>query len=135
MSDVGRRLSPLLIPICLLLATAATQAETATALLREGDPLPGATGETVSSINNPVANHAQGYAVTVNTSGSGTTLSHIWGNATGGAGTVIVSEGLYGDYQQTSFESFHGFSDAGDPAYSAMANHVISGATSLDGAC
>jgi hypothetical protein len=110
------------------------QAQTASALLREGDELPGAPGETVSFINNPVVNHAGGYAVTVNTTGSGTTLGNIWGNATGGAGTVIITEGLYGDLQQTSFESFHGFSNAGVPAYSAISTNVVTGVTGLDGA-
>jgi len=110
------------------------QAQTASALLREDDELPGYPGENVDSINNPVVNHAGGFAVTINTSGSGTTLGRIWGNATGGTGDVIITEGLYGDFQQTSFESFHGFSDAGVPAYSAISTNVVSGTTGLDGA-
>jgi len=108
-------------------------AQTAVPLLREDDPLPGAPGETVSSINNPVVNHAGGFALTVNTTGSGTTLSHIWGDALGGPGTVIITEGTYGNLQQTSFESFHGFSDAGDPAYSASSTDLATGTTGLDG--
>jgi hypothetical protein len=113
---------------------APVQAQTASALLREGDALPGAPGETISSINNPVVNHVGGYAVTVNTTGSGTTLGNIWGNATGGPGDLIITEGLYGDLQQTSFESFHGLSNAGVPAYSAISTNVVSGTTGLDGA-
>ena len=107
--------------------------ETASALLREDDTLPGAPGENVDSLNNPVVNHVGGYAITVNTSGSGTTLSHIWGNAGGGPGAVIITEGIYGDFQQTSFESFHGLSNAGVPAYSAISTHKITGTTGLDG--
>ena len=116
----------------LALATPAA-AQTATALLREDDPLPGAAGETVSSLSNPAVNHVGGFALTVNTSGSGTTLSHIWGHATGGPGNVIVTEGTYGNLQQTSFESFHGFSNAGMPCYSATSTDTVSGTTGLDG--
>jgi hypothetical protein len=108
-------------------------ADTPVPLLREDDPLPGAPGETVSFMNNPVVNHAGGFALTVNTTGGKTTLSHIWGNATGGPGDVIITEGTYGNLQQTSFESFHGFSDAGDPAYSASSTDLVSGTTGLDG--
>jgi hypothetical protein len=120
--------------VALLFAIPAWSQETASALVREDDALPGAPGETVSSINNPVVNHVGGYALTVNTSGSGTTLSHIWGNAGGGPGTVIITEGIIGDLEQTSFESFHGFSDAGVPAYSALSTSLITGTTGLDGA-
>ena len=106
-----------------------------TALLREDDPLPGAPiGETVSSISNPVVNHVGGYGLTVNSTGSGTTLSNVWGNATGGPGTLIITEATYGNLMQTSFESFHGLSDAGVPAYSASSNDTDTGTTGLDGA-
>lgn len=108
-------------------------ADPAVPLLLEDTELPGAPGENVDTINNPVVNHAGGFACTVNTSGSGTTLSHIWGNATGGLGTVIITEGTYGNLQQTSFESFHGLSNAGDPSYSATSTDLISGTTGLDG--
>jgi len=124
----------LLLGACVLVLTLPlAHAEVASALLREDEPLPGAPGETISSINNPVVNHAGGYAVTVNTTGSGTSLSHIWGHATGGPGTVIVTEATYGNYQQTAFESFHGFSDAGVPSYGVTATDLVSGATGLDG--
>jgi hypothetical protein len=108
-------------------------ADPAVPLLLEDTELPGAPGENVDSISNPVVNHAGGFAVTVNTSGSGTTLSHIWGNATGGLGDVIITEGIYGKLQQTSFESFHGLSNAGDPCYSASSTDMGSGTTGLDG--
>jgi hypothetical protein len=119
--------------IALLLAATPAAAEIASALLREDDALPGAPGETVSSLNNPVVNHVGGFGVTVNTTGSGTTLSHIWGNATGGPGDVIITEGTFGDLAQTSFESFHGLSNAGMPAYSAIATDTGTGTTGLDG--
>jgi hypothetical protein len=108
-------------------------ADPAVPLLLEDTELPGAPGENIDSISNPVVNHAGGFACTVNTSGSGTTLSHIWGNATGGPGDVIITEGTYGNLQQTSFESFHGLSNAGDPSYSASSTDLITGTTGLDG--
>jgi hypothetical protein len=119
--------------VALLFASPVWSQETATALVREDDTLPGAPGENVDSINNPVVNHVGGYGLTVNTSGSGTTLSHIWGNAGGGPGHVIITEGTYGDFQQNSFESFHGLSNAGVPAYSAISTSTITGTTGLDG--
>jgi hypothetical protein len=73
----------------------------------------------VNSLNNTATNHVGGYAVNVNSSDGVTTLSHIWGNASGGAGTVIRTEGTFGSLVQTSYESFYGMSDAGEIAYSA----------------
>ena len=106
-------------------------AQVASALLRESEPLPGdIPGATIASINNTAVNGAGGYAFTVNTD---VAISHVWGNAAGGAGDVIVSESTYGNLQQTSFESFFGLSDAGVAAYSALSNDTVSGATSLDG--
>lgn len=122
-----------IVAVLFVVGSSAALAQTAVPLLREDDPLPGAPGETVDSLNNPVVNHAGGFALTVNTSGSGTTLGNVWGNATGGPGTVIITEGTYGNLQQTSFESFHGLSNAGDPAYSASSVDLISGTTGLDG--
>jgi len=109
--------------------------QTASALVREGDSLPGApAAETISSINNPAVNHVGGYAFQLNTDDDlGQTISYVWGNATGGLGAPLVTEGTYGDYEQTSFESFFGISDAGEAAYSALATHVPSGTTGLDG--
>jgi hypothetical protein len=104
-----------------------------TAVLREDDPLPGAPGETADSMNNPVVNHIGGYGLTVNSTGSGSTLSNVWGNASGGPGAVIITEGTYGNLTQTSFESFHGLSDAGMPAYSASSDNSDTGTTGLDG--
>ena len=86
---VRRRVLPALAIACALIAsTTPVAAQTASALIREGNALPGAPGETVTFLNNPVVNHAGGYALTLSSTGSGTTLSHIWGNAGGGPGTV-----------------------------------------------
>ena len=98
-----------------LIAAAPASAQIASALLREAEPLPGAPGETISSLNNTAVNHNGGYAVTVNSTGSGTTLSHVWGSASGAAGALLRTEGVFGDFQQTSFESFFGFGNAGPP--------------------
>jgi hypothetical protein len=112
-------------------ASMPASAQVATALIREGDEVPGQGN--VNSISNPAVSHAGGYAVTLNTLGDTTTLSHVWGDASGGPGSVIFTEGTYAGYQQNSFESFHGLSDAGDPAYSAVADEVPAGSTGLDG--
>jgi hypothetical protein len=118
----------------LLTLQGVASAQIASALLRENEPLPGdMLGTMISSINNTAVNGTGGYAFTVNTDLGPTSFSHIWGNATGGPGDIIVSEGTYGDLQQTSFESFLGFSDAGVAGYSAISNDTNGGATSLDG--
>lgn len=51
----------------------------------------------------------------------------------GGQGALIATEGTYGGYAQTAFESFNGFSDAGDACYGVTATEVSSGITGLDG--
>lgn len=93
--------------------------QTASALVREGIQLPGApAGHIISSLNNPAVNHAGGFAGQINTSDGTTTLSHIWGNASGGPGTVIRTEGTFGIYSQSAYESFFGFGNSGQSAYS-----------------
>jgi hypothetical protein len=92
----------------------------ASSLLNEDDSYPdGGVDHVVVSINNTAVNHANGYAATVNSEGINGTLSHVWGNASGGAGANIRTEGTFGPLVQTSFESFYGMDDAGSVAYSA----------------
>lgn len=115
----------------LLAGTAA--AYVASALVVEGLSLPGGpVGQTVSAISNSAVNHAGGYAFTVNSTDGVVTLSHVWGAAAGGPGDPLFSEGTYGDYEQTSFESFFGISDAGEAAYSPLCNDLVGGGTGLD---
>lgn len=103
-----------------LLHAGSASAETATALLREGDPLPGAgVGHFVNSLNNTAVNHVGGYAVNINSTDGSVTLSHIWGNAVGGPGAILRSEGTFGPLVQTAYESFYGLADDGSVAYSA----------------
>ena len=100
--------------VCLL-AAASAEAQVASALLRENGPLPGApAGHTVASLNNTAVIHVGGYAVAVNSTNGSVTLSHVWGNAIGGPGTVMRSEGTFGTLVQTAYESFYGISDAGN---------------------
>lgn len=121
--------------LTLALLAAPAFGQTASALIREGGPLPGDDpANTVSSINNPNINHANGYGFSVNTNTpGGATISHVWGHPTGGLGTVLRSEGIFGDYEQTSYESWWGMSNAGEICYSPISNHIPSGSTSLDG--
>ena len=122
------RTLPVLSLVALACTASTSSAQVASALLHEGDPLPGAPGNTVTSLNNTAANRAGGYAVTVNTTNGVTTLSHCWGHATGGTGTVLVSEstGVAG-YDQTSFETFFGMDDLGHCGYSPLTNSLTGG--------
>ncbi len=132
---VGRfTLTIVIVPAWGGMAAAPAGAQIASALIREAEALPGAAGETISFLNNTAVNHNGGYAVTVNSTGSGTTLSHVWGSASGAAGTLLRTEGVFGDFQQTSFESFFGFGDAGQVGYSPSSTRISTGTTGLDGA-
>ena len=114
-----------------LAAVSDLSAQTATALVREGEVL-GAAGA-VNSINGPGVNHIGGFSVQLNTNNGTTTLSHIWGNATGGPGAIIISEGTIGPWQISAYETFHGFNDRGEPCYGVTAANTDTGLTGLDG--
>ncbi|MEZ4648256.1 MAG: FlgD immunoglobulin-like domain containing protein [Candidatus Eisenbacteria bacterium] len=135
---------PRLRPVCGALASVATgialtcalvpspaAAQVASALIHEGDPFVG-DGETITSLSNSAVNHADGYAVTLNADLGGNTTSYVWGSADGGAGGVLFMEGAYGQYIQTSFESFFGIGDAGEVSYSPSCTDTVSGSTGLD---
>jgi hypothetical protein len=102
----------------------------ASALVNEGDDLGG--GQIVTSINNPAVNHLAGWGFGVNTTDGITTLSHFFGNPLGGLGAIMRTEGTFGVYTQTGFESFWGMSNAGEIAYSPTVNEA-GGSTGLDG--
>ncbi len=113
----------ILVATGMTLAVSPAPAHTASSLLNEGDPLPAAgPGHVVASLNNTAVNHVGGFALSLNSSGSSGTLSHIWGNAAGGAGDIIRTEGTFGTLVQTSYESFYGIDDSGSVAYSASGN-------------
>ncbi len=108
-----------------------SSAQVASALIREGDALPAAgAGHVVASLANTATNHAGGFAVSLNSGDGSTTLSHIWGNAAGGAGAILRTEGTFGTFTQNSFESFYGMSDSGALAYSSSGDQGSS--TGLD---
>lgn len=130
----ANRLGGLRLALCAIGLGAPASAQVATALLVEDGPIPGAPGQTVNFLNNTAVNHVGGFAINLSADdGAGNTISHIWGNASGGPGMVIRSEGTFGNLQQTSFESFYGISDSGQVAYSPLSNDLMSGATGLDG--
>ncbi len=124
-----------LVSLLLLLALVIpARGEVAGALIMEGDVLPGApAGHAITSISNTAVNHSGGSAVTVNTSDGTTTLSHAWGSSAGGPGSVIRTEGTFGNFQQNSWEGFFGFSNAGVVGYSPTSTDTSSGTTGLDG--
>jgi len=106
--------------VTLLGVCAPALGQVASALVQEGERLPGGpSDEVVVSINNSATNHAGGYAFNVNTSNGTVTVSRIWGHGGGGAGGIIRSEGTFGALVQTAYESFYGISDTAQVAYSA----------------
>ena len=96
-----------------------------TALLNEGDLL---AGQTITSLGNVATNTVGGYAVGVSFSG----LSSFAGSVDGVAPiSVFRTEDTVGTFTQTSFETFFGFGDAGQLAYSAGGSDTTLG-TNLD---
>lgn len=115
-------------------AAPAAHAQVASALLTEGGPIPGApAGQTVDFLNNTAVNHVGGYAIGLTADDAGSSISTIWGNASGGPGDVLRVEGTFGNLQQVSFESFYGISDSGQLAYSPSTTDLMTGTTGLDG--
>lgn len=94
----------------------------ASALLREGDII-GPTGEEVTSISNTAVNQVGGFAFggvfeSLAIQGS-PSVSFFYGNPSGGAGSILRTEGVVDGLTQNSFESFFGLADDGKIAYSA----------------
>lgn len=113
-------------------STAIASAQVASAQLREDEQMPGAAaGQIVTSISNSAVNGIGGYAFTSNTSDGAATLSHVWGNLAGGAGSPLRTEGTFGDFTQTSFEGFFGIGNT-MTTYGATDNNDVSGETGLD---
>ncbi len=117
-----------LLSVALLTELAAAQAPSA--LLREGDALPGSL--IVTGINNTAVNQTTGYATTVSATDMASTISLVWGNLGGGSGSVLRQESTIGTSEQTSFESFFGISGT-SVCYSPSVNDTVSGVTALDG--
>lgn len=115
--------------VVLVLGAAPASAGTPTALIQEGLPLPGGPADfLVSSINNPAVNHSGGYAFNVITTDGVATLSRFWSD-----GAVLRTEGTFGVYEQTAWESFYGLGGSNTLAYSPTCNNSESGSTGLDG--
>jgi hypothetical protein len=85
--------------------------QTASALIRESEPL---SGTTVSGIDGPGVNGVNGYAFPTT---NGDAIDRFYGNATGGALTMLRQEGTFGTMVQTAFEGFFGISDSGSLSY------------------
>jgi len=126
-------ISTILCTALVAVVPAVASAQVATSLINEGDPLPAAgVGHAVSFINNTAVNGVGGFSATLSSSDGATTLSHAWGNATGGAGAIIRTEAVVGVYDQQSWESFFGMDDVGQIAYSPLCTNTSTGATGLD---
>jgi hypothetical protein len=113
-----------------LLLSNVTQAQIASAFVREADAL--GTG-VVASISNTATNRVGGYAVTLNIDDGTSTISTVYGDAAGGAPAIMRQEGTFGDLTQNNFESFFGISDSGQVSYSASTDNSATGSTGLDG--
>ncbi|HKX46622.1 MAG TPA: hypothetical protein VJP77_07955 [Planctomycetota bacterium] len=122
-----------LVPFALLLAPAAVPQETEV-LLVEGLPLPGSPLLTVTSLNNPAVNAVGGWCAEVNLDDGVAALGAVYGTGTGAGPSLLVIEGTYGSYLQTSYESFLGLDSFGVPAYSPLVNDLVGGGVGLDAA-
>jgi hypothetical protein len=123
----------LVLSLTTLLASGAL-AEDPVALVVEGQTATGLpAGQIVDSIATPSANQGGGWAFNFNASDGTNTIGTIWGNATGGPGNLIRTEGTFPPYQQVSYESFWGFGGGGVSSYSPSSTNIDDGTTGLDG--
>lgn len=109
-------------------------AQVASAIAREGEVLDGDTsGLVVSNLFYSAMNGVDGYALRIQMSdSSGDSQFYYWGNATGGAPSVLRTQSIIGDASQTSL-SFMGLSDSGEFGYRGFYDDTGSGATNLSG--
>ena len=99
-------------------------AQVASALLREGDPLPGGPpGSVVSSMGTTTVDHSGGFAITLIALENGEVISHVWGSTAGETPRPLATESRYGELEQTGFEDYFGLGDDGSVAYSAYVTH------------
>ena len=116
--------------LLLVVVSPAAAAQQGTALVRQGDTLLGIPG-TVGGISTTAVGFPNAWAVTLNTSDGVTTLSHVFGSYSGGAGAVLRSEGVVAGQNQVAFEGFFGVNASlgGSISYSPT---VDTGAGTLD---
>jgi hypothetical protein len=100
-------------------------AQTTTAILREGDEIPGVSGEFVETLGRMSITSQGGYAVQLDAVSD---LDVVWGNANGGAGSPLRMAGTIGSYQQINIVSFE-MSDAGDVCYNGTVEDLNSPGT------
>lgn len=100
--------------------TTPTQAQTATALLSEGDLLGQFANQSVYSIRNLAVNASGGYACGIQSSGQDGGLSHFFGSLNGDPPGVLLTESTVGNLMQIWYysDSF-GLSDSGEFLYKA----------------
>lgn len=126
-------LHTLIASVSAILLAGTAGAQVAKGLLREGDALPAAgAGHIVNALSNTGVNGVGGYSATINSSDGGTTLSHVWGTATGVGPAIMRTEKLVGTLDQQSFESFFGMDDLGAIAYSPSCTDTGTLVTGID---
>ncbi len=101
-----------------------SNAQVATAVVREGDALPAPFGaHLITTINSTTVNGVDGYAAGISSSDGVTTLSHFYGDPTGAVPPFLLfTETVVGTLTQTSFETTFGMDDNGICAYSPSTN-------------
>lgn len=111
------------------------EAEVASALLHYADALPEQPNRVVVELRETAVNRNGGFAVRIKTSANHV-LSHVWGNPTGGPGSILRTQGLVGSLIQSSFNGGLGLDDAGRLAYAArcrsIATDIVSDTIWLD---
>jgi hypothetical protein len=122
----------LLVLAGIVLLAGAAQGQVATAIVVEGQPVPGNDAYLVDSISLPAVNHAGGWAFNLNSVMDAETIALAYGTLDGiAAADILRTETTVGDYEQNSWESFCGLGGNG-LAYSPSCTRLSDGQTGLD---
>ena len=101
------------------------------ALIREGDPYPpGPANQIYSSFNVTAIGSGLGYACSFTAAGPGNFVQGVWGNLSGGPGSILLEQGTIASLTQTSIEASFGI-NASSISYSATVTDA-SGTPNLD---
>ena len=126
-----RHISPILAAAALSAPVA--DAQVASAMIREGDPMPFGPNHKVSTgINSVTVNSVGGYAAQFNSTDGSNPISVLFGNTSGGPPAILLSEITGGTFTHDSIENNFGIDDAGALGYSAVTSDPPNGIISVD---
>ena len=122
----------LLLAVALPVSFSEAQTNIASALVKEGEPLPGdQSGRLVTSIENTATSGNGGFAFSVTTDES---FCNIWGRRNQDEClSVLHSEATFGNLTVDSFGDYFGMSESGDIFYGISSTDSISGDSNLLG--